>query len=351
MVLRDRTAARWLTIDVDDYISRNEATWARLDDLSRRAAAEPRQLSGREVDELVRLHLRVSSQLSTVRTHLQDDELAAYLSALVGRSNAVVHGTRPRSLVVLRRAVREIFPAAVWHDRRPILVATAVFVLSAVLVGAWLAVTPTAVESAFPAAERERYIEEEFEAYYSSEPGTTFFARVFTNNARVGLLAFGSGVLLGIPTIGVLAANGVNVGVAGGLFHAADDAARFWTLILPHGLLELTAVFIAGGAGLRLGWALVAPGDRPRLDALQEAARRSVTIAIGLVGVFLVAGLVEGYVTGQPWSATVRVGIGTGIWAAFVTWIVVAGRGAAQRGITGLPGEHLDSLEVPARVI
>ncbi|MCC5948383.1 MAG: stage II sporulation protein M [Nitriliruptoraceae bacterium] len=328
-------------MEVDGYIRRNEPTWQRLDALTRAARSGPASLPPGELDELVRLHLRVSAQLSTVRTHLRDPELAAYLSGLVGRSNAIVHGTRARSFTAVWYAITRVFPAAVWHDRKPILVATAVFLLAAFSVGTWLAVSPTAVEAVLPAEDRERYIEEEFEAYYSSEPGTTFFARVFANNARVGLLAFGAGVLWGLPTLGILAVNGANVGVAGGLFHAADDAARFWTLILPHGLLELTAVFIAGGAGLRIGWALIAPGDRPRAEALSDAARRSVTIALGLVLVFLAAGLIEGYVTGQPWSAWVRVGIGAGVWAAFLAWVVVAGRAAAARGWTGAIGERM----------
>jgi uncharacterized membrane protein SpoIIM required for sporulation len=289
---------------------------------------------------LVRLHLRVSSQLSYARTHLEDPETSAHLSALVGRSNAVVHGTRPRTWAALVEGVTRTFPAAVWHARIPILVSTLVFLASAGLVGGWLATTPAALDAAMPAEVREAYLEREFEAYYSSEPGTTFAARVFTNNAFVGALAFGVGVLWALPTLAVLALNGVNVGVAAGVFHAAGDAGRFYGLILPHGLLELTAIFIAGGAGLRLGWAAIAPGDRTRADALLAEGRRAVVIVMGLVLVFLVAGLIEGYVTGQPWPTWVRVGIGATVWAAFSAWIVVAGRAAAAQGLTGALGER-----------
>ncbi len=326
-------------MDLDGFIERNRPTWDRLQELTRRAGREPGALDADELDELVRLHLRVSSQLSTARTHLADPELAAYLSALVGRSTAVVHGSRPRTWATIWHATTRAFPAAVWHDRRPILVSTAVFMIAALAAGIWLATTPAAVEAALPAEAREAYLETEFEEYYSAEPGTTFFARVFTNNFRVGATAFGSGIAFGIPTLFILGSNGLNVGLAGGLFHGAGEATRFWTLILPHGLLELTAVFIAGGAGLRLGWAIIAPGDRRRADSLADAGRRSVVIALGLVLVFLVAGLIEGYVTGQPWSATVRVGIGAGVWAAFLAWVVVAGRGAARAGFTGALGE------------
>ena len=314
--------------------------WDRLGDLARRAGRDPGRLSADELDELVRLHLRVSSQLSYARTHLGDPEISAHLSTLVARSSAVVHGTRPRTWAAVVEGITRTFPAAVWHARIPILISSLVFLASAGLMGAWLSVTPTAVDAILTPEAREAYLDREFEAYYSSEPGTTFAARVFTNNAAVSALAFGAGILWAVPTLGVLVMNGLNVGMAAGLFHAAGDAGRFWGLILPHGLLELTAIFIAGGAGLRLGWAAIAPGDRSRADALAAEGRRAVVIVLGLVLVFLVAGLLEGYVTGQPWPAGIRVGIGGVIWAAFCGWIVVAGRAAAAVGLTGALGEQ-----------
>jgi uncharacterized membrane protein SpoIIM required for sporulation len=326
--------------DVDRFIASHEDTWRRLDGLVRRAGRDPRSLTSAETDELVRLHLRTSSHLSTVRTHLGDAELAAYLSQLVARSNAIVHGARPRSWRSVLVAVRDTFPAAVWHARLPIAVSTAVFMATFLAMTLWLAASPAAVEAFFPDVdEREQLLEEDFEAYYSSEPGTTFAVRVFTNNAGVGILAFGAGIAAGVPTLLVLAFNGVNVGLAGGLFHASADASTFWTLILPHGLLELTAVFIAGGAGLRLGWAVVSPGDRTRRRALAEEGRRAVVIVIGLVAVFAVAGALEGYVTPAPWPASVRVGIGAAVWLAFIVYVVARGREAAGRGLTGALGE------------
>jgi uncharacterized membrane protein SpoIIM required for sporulation len=328
-------------MDVDRFISAHEEAWHRLEGLVRLAGRDAGALSSAETDELVRLHLRTSSHLSTVRTHLRDEELAAYLSQLVARSNAVVHGSRPRSWRSMLLAIRDTFPAAVWHARLPIVVSTVVFLATFLAMTVWLASSPAAVEAFFPDVEqREQLLEEDFEAYYSSEPGTTFAVRVFTNNAGVGILAFGAGIAAGVPNLLVLAFNGINVGLAGGLFHASADATTFWTLILPHGLLELTAVFIAGGAGLRLGWAVIAPGDRTRRRALAEEGRRAVVIVIGLVGVFAVAGAIEGYVTPAPWPATVRVGIGAAVWLGFLIYVVQRGRAAAARGLTGALGEE-----------
>ncbi|HSK24538.1 MAG TPA: stage II sporulation protein M [Egicoccus sp.] len=326
----------------------NEGAWRRLEDLARRAARDVGSLSPDELDELVRLHLRVSSQLAAVRARYGDAALSGRLSRLLAASSSVVHGTRARTVAVMAEAIRTTFPAAVWHARRAIAVATAVFLAGFVTTAVWLANSPAAYEAALPAAEREAYVAEDFEAYYSSEPGTAFAARVFTNNAGVGALAFGSGIAAGLPTLAVLLFNGVNVGVAAGLFHAAGEAGRFWALILPHGLLELTAVFVAGGAGLQLGWALVAPGERTRRASLAEEGRRSVVIVLGLVAVFLVAGLLEGYVTPAPWPSSLRVGVGAAVWLGFVAYVVVRGRRAARDGWTGAFGERR-AVGQPAR--
>ena len=98
---------------------------------------------------------------------------------------------------------------------------------------------------------REAYVNEDFESYYSSEPAAQFASEVFVNNVQVAIYAFAAGILLCGLTAYILVTNGANVGVAAGLFAAAGQSPKFWGLILPHGLLELSAVVIAGAAGLR----------------------------------------------------------------------------------------------------
>ena len=126
--------------------------------------------------------------------------------------------------------------------------------------------------------------------------------------------------------VALLVSNGVNVGVAGGLFVAEGEGAKFFGLILPHGLLELTAVAVAAGAGLQMGWALLAPGDRTRAAALAEEGRRSVVLVLGTILAFVVAGLVEGFVTPAPIPTPLRVAVGVLAWAGFLLWVLGLGR-------------------------
>ena len=326
-------------MDIDRFVATNQPIWDRLGALTRRASTGLGRMHAAEIDELLRLYQRTSTHLSYARTYYRDPALVARLTGLVATAGAVVYGTRPRSLRAIGRFFTTTFPGAMWHNRRFMAAAAALFFVPAIATGAWLANSPRAVDATGSAALREAYLEEDFESYYSSRPASEFAAQVTTNNIQVGFMAFAFGIALCIPTALLLAYNGANVGVAAGLFHAADQAPKFYGLILPHGFLELTAVVVAGGSGLALGWALINPGDRTRRAAIGEEGRRAVVMVLGLILTFAVAGLIEGFVTGSPLPTAVRVGIGAAVEVAFLLYIVAQGRAAAAAGFTGSLGE------------
>ena len=116
------------------------------------------------------------------------------------------------------------------------------------------------------------------------------------------------------------------------MFTHVGESGKFWGLILPHGMLELSAVVVAGAAGLRIGWAIIDPGDRSRFEALTDESRSAGNVLIGLIAAFLLAALVEGFVTGRPWSTVIRIGIGAGVFLAFWGWTIVFGWRATERG-------------------
>lgn len=327
-------------MDVDRFIATHQPTWERLDELSHRASKRISGLTPAELDELVALYQQVSTHLSITRTTYREPALIASLTGLTARAGAVIYGTRPRTLRALANFFTQTFPAALWHARAVIVISAAMFLVPATVMAIWLANSPAALEASAPEALREAYINEDFETYYSAAPSAQFATEVTTNNIQVGILAFAAGIAFCVLTLYILIVNGANLGFAAGLFGAAEELPRFFGLILPHGLLELTAVFIAGGAGLKLGWTLIDPGDRPRGEALTEEGRRSVVIVLGLVAVFVVAGLIEGFVTGSPLPTEIRVGIGVAAEVVFLTYALVLGRAAAARGFTGAIGEQ-----------
>jgi len=300
-------------------------------------------MSRAQRDEFLDLYQRTSAHLSQLRSSTPDIALDTKLTGLVADASQALYGQRggndARSFF---RFFTETFPAAVWHLRGYILVSAALLLLPALAMGIWIGVSDEA-QSTIPPALAETYINEDFESYYSSEAASEFATTVFINNIYVSFLAFALGIFLCVGTAFVLVNNGIAIGQAGGLFAAAGQLDKFFGLILPHGLLELTAIVIAGGTGLVLGWTVIVPGDRTRADALADEGRRAIVVVIGLVLVFLAAALIEGFVTGAPLSTPIRVGIGAAVWVAFMLYIWGYGRGAAARGITGLFGEERPS--------
>ena len=211
-------------VDVDRYIAEHRPAWSRLEELTQRAGRGPQRLQPRELPEFVRLYLRVSSQLSTVRMVYGDPTLTAELTSLVAAAGAVVYGTRARTLRTVGAFFTTTFPAAVWHARRPVLASAAMLLVAGLIMGIWLGVSPTAVEVSAPPEVREAYIEHEFEDYYSSRPAGQFASEVFTNNVGVAIRAFAGGILLCVGTAYVLLLNGAYFGQVAGLFHAAGAA-------------------------------------------------------------------------------------------------------------------------------
>ena len=327
-------------MDLDSFLAANQPTWDRLAKLTQRAGRRAGRLSPSELEELVRLYQRVSSHLSYARTYLGDPSLIARLTGLVAAAGAVVYGTRAKTWRTVGRFFTTTYPAAVYRARWFMLASALLLLVPAAVIGIWLGNSDQALNAAAPEAVREAYIEDDFEEYYSSRPAGEFAAQVTTNNIQVSVYAFAGGIAFCVLTALILVLNGANLGFALGLFIAAGEQPKFWGLIIPHGLLELTAVIIAGGAGLRLGWTLIDPGDRPRGAALVEEGRRAVSIVIGLFLAFIIAGLIEGFVTGSGMPTVVRVATGVLVEIGFLAYIWTQGRAALARGLTGAIGEE-----------
>jgi uncharacterized membrane protein SpoIIM required for sporulation len=155
---------------------------------------------------------------------------------------------------------------------------------------------------------------------------------VTTNNIRVALLAFALGITFGLGTIYVLAINGVMLGGFAGAYARSGVGADFWITVMPHGTLELSAIVLAGGSGLLMGYSLWCPGDRSRRLALRESAILAMKLAVGLIPAFIVAGLIEGFITpSQEISEPAKLGIGILAAAVFWAYWLLGGRGGTLR--------------------
>jgi uncharacterized membrane protein SpoIIM required for sporulation len=321
-------------VELDVFVSAHQGAWQRLEHLLRRASS-PRRLSGAEVDELVELYQRTATHLSVVQSNGGDPVLVTRLSSLVARARSAVTGTRQAAWKDLARFLTVDFPAVLYRTRWWWGTVALGFLLVAFGWAAFLATHPDSQAALLPPEEVKRLVDNDFEAYYSSAPAQDFAARVFTNNALIAAGAVASGVLLGLPVFFLLYSNAMSIGIVGGFMAANGRADLFFGLILPHGLLELTSVFVAGGLGLKLGWTVVDPGLRTRGEALAQEGRALVVGAVGLALLLFVSGLIEAFVTPSGLPTWARIGIGVAAETAFLLLVFVLGRRAALAGETG----------------
>lgn len=318
-------------MDVDAFIEAHQREWDRLAELVRRRG----RLDGPEVDELVTVYRAASTHLSALRSAAPDPVVVGRLTTLVAQARTAIAGAHDPGWSDVVRYVIVGFPAAVYSSRRWWLGVALVFMAVAVALAWWVAANP-GVQAGLGAPEQiKQLVEHDFENYYSENPAGSFAARVWTNNAWVAAACLTLGIFLGIPVLVALWANVANVAVAGGLMAAAGRLDVFFGLIIPHGLLELTAVFVAAGTGLRLGWTVIDPGPRSRSVAISEVGRSALGMAIGLAGVLLISGVIEAFVTPSGLPTWGRIAIGVVALAAFLGYIWVYGRRAVQAGEVG----------------
>ncbi len=316
-------------MDLDAYVAAHAVEWRRLEELARR-----RRLSGPESDELVERYQQVATHLSVVRTSAPDASLVAYLSTLLARARNRASGTRTSTWRGVQRFFVERFPAALFRLRWWWLGTLAANVVLTGVMMLWLLDHPNVEQSLLSPDQVDQLVNNDFEGYYSEYAASHFAAQVWVNNAWVAALCIALGVL-GLPVIWLLFQNIANLAIIGSIMIRHDHGGHFWGLILPHGLLELTAVFVAGGTGLRLFWSWVEPRELTRSQSLAREGRTAGTIALGLVAVLLVSGVVEAFVTPSPLPTWARVGIGILVEAVFFAYVFVLGRNAFRRGQTG----------------
>jgi uncharacterized membrane protein SpoIIM required for sporulation len=313
---------------IDRFVARRRPGWERLERLVGRASRGTHGLSADEIEELGRLYRRATSDLAVARRDFPDDPLAAYLEQLVARGHPAVY-RRPRTdWRAPARFFATEFPRAFRESWRYTLVAFALFALPFAAAFAVTQVEPVngrVIVSSRPFVEQVERGESWLEI---EEPERGMAASfIMTNNIRVAFLAFAGGVLLGVGTALVLLWNGLSIGAVAGLAVVNGLGPALGDFVAAHGGIELSVIFVAGGAGLRLGHALLAPGLLPRRQALNQAARRAVRLLFGCAPLLVVAGVLEGFVSPSALPTWAKVAIGGGATAILYAYLLLAGRG------------------------
>lgn len=315
-----------------DFVAGRQAGWDELAALVARANGRIQRLDEGGVRRLGRRYRQAAADLAQARRRFPGDPVTVELDRLVGDARPLLYGS-----VTERGSLLAFATTGYWRRvrERPVFLLVAVIALWAPLlaVGAWAHGNPSQardVAQLAPVGEApgEDFRDPDTEKVTDPAAGAAFSSQIFTNNARVALLAYAGGLLGGVATLVVLVFNGVSIGAILGLAIEGGSADVVWRLIVPHGVLELSLISVAGAAGLRTGWALVHPGHRTRVESLAVEGRAGVELALGSAFLLVPCGLVEGFVTPRGLSvpAALTVGLSLGI----VFWALVLWRGRPE---------------------
>ena len=320
---------------VDEFYQSRKNDWEALSHLLDLCQSDMRGVSENQVRDISRLYRAATSDLALAKRDFPRNEVTVYLNQLVARAHAVVYRSEPLALKRLWNFAVRGFPRLFRETWVFTFVAALFFILPAVASGFATYAQPSLATSLLPpGAHRLIGIVEDKELWIDipveERPYTASF--IMTNNIRVSFLAFASGLTAGLMTLWVLFFNGLMIGTLTGLTAFHGIGWELWNFVIGHGVIELTIIFIAGGSGLMLGWAILRPGLMRRRDALAHAARKAVYLLLGAVPWLVVAGTIEGFISPNndiPSPIHWGVGIGSGI--LLYGYLLLAGRERKKR--------------------
>ncbi len=313
------------------FVDRRSETWKRLDELVRRVERRgARRLSPDEIFELGRLYRAATSDLAYAQGAGYDRALLEYLNRGVARAHAHVYAKAPES--GMRRIAdfyAETFPREFRRSLPYIAICTALTVACAVVAYVLVRGHPPDAYALLPKLLVSEKIRKSLhDSNFAVDPGfgPAMSALIIANNVKVAILAFAGSVTLGALTLYIIATNGLMLGGMGALFTNAGFGADFWATIAPHGVIELTAIQIAGAAGLLIAAAIVYPGRMRRRDLIVVNARRAGTLILGVASMLIAAGTIEAFVSPRRLPAEIRIAIGAFTAVLLILYFAGAGR-------------------------
>jgi uncharacterized membrane protein SpoIIM required for sporulation len=326
-------------VNLEAFEAERSHHWRELQDALARAKGKPERLGPDGVLRLGGLYRQAAADLAFARRRFPGDPVVARLESLVVQGRGAVYGQGSRSST-LRAFVSRGYWRRLAEQPMALLAAWLLVLLPALGGAVWaagdagaaLGVVPGDLQGAAEPPAKGRDL--------GAAEGAEFSFAVLTNNIQVTFLAFAGGIAFGLATVAALVFNGLILGVVGGAAFDAGNGDAFLRLVSAHGPLEISCIAIGGAAGLRMGWALIAPGTRPRRRALVQEARNAVEIALGTAPWLVLCGFAEGYLTGPELPLAVQLGIGVGLAALF--WGLVWWRGRD-------PGAHSRARDLARR--
>ncbi|HEX9059800.1 MAG TPA: stage II sporulation protein M [Clostridia bacterium] len=279
----------------DKFIKDNSEIWSEFENTLKRLKAKGiKKFSKNELDILYANYNRVSGHLSYSRTYFGNTATTSYLNRLVASAHSYIYSVKSSTVKKLVNFYVNEFPRLIRSNIVMFIISMAVFMSGAILSFSYSMYFPENTAAFIPQQELDSM---NLSTSQRDADGSTTSSLILTNNIKVGFLAFALGVTLSVGTIAILFANGLPIGALAAYAMHKNANAVFWALILPHGILELFAIFVCGAAGIIIGYSIINPGKHSRKDSLVLKGKTAIMLVLGTVPIFTIAGIIEGNVT------------------------------------------------------
>jgi uncharacterized membrane protein SpoIIM required for sporulation len=324
-------AVKWYAVRQATFVERRSGDWEELDALlSRAARCGLRSLPSGSVNRIGRLYRAATSDLAYAGGQGYNARLLAYLNRLVARAHAHVYGgAATTGWGRISTFYTTTFPREFRASFLAIALCTALTVAAAVVAYVAVRTHPVDAYALLPNAIIPSEIKKSLhDSNFAFDPSSSplMSSAIITNNIKVAIFAFAGCVTLGITTIYIIVFNGLMLGGVGALFTNAGFGPDYWVTVAPHGVIELTAIQIAGAAGLLITAGIVMPGRLHRRDAIRAAAQRAGVLIAGVASMLVVAGTIEGFFSPLRYPPSARLGVGAVTAVLLILYFSLAGR-------------------------
>jgi len=290
-------------MNINRWVTRKESNWQLLDRLLLQAEKKGlKSLSADEIKQIASLYRSVTADFAKAKTNKLGKNLTQKLQSLTSRGYSQIYqGNRRQEWQAVKEFYAWGFPQVFRETAMYTAIATAIFFLPG-LIGWWYGWhDPVFLDLTVPQSLIHQ-VRDRGELWMGSilgnQPGAT--SGIMTNNLGVSFKAIAGGATAGIATIIIMAYNGLHIGTIGALVTKYGLGYPFWAFVAPHGALELPAIFLAGGAGLLIGKAMVFPGEYGRIDALKINGQKAAQLTFGIIPMMIIAGVIEGFFSPSP---------------------------------------------------
>ncbi len=322
-------------MNINEFISERKEEWLRLESITNKLRPGTFQrMSRQDLWDLGRLYFAAVSDLSVLKSSElardPDNEIISYLNNQVATVHGMIYRTQRLTWTTLKDFLISGFPQTFRATAIYTAIAALVLIVAGVT-GLLLGLNePEFIELIVPDSIIAKVEKGNvwFNDLYTVAPAAS--SMLMTHNISVTFLIFASGITFGVGTLYLLALNGLLIGTVAALCINHKLALEFWSFLLPHGSLELTAIFIAGGAGLIMGRALIDPGPYKRSEILALRSRQAVKLLAGCVPLLVVAGLIEAFVSPSPLPAVLKIITSIILFISLLSFLLLSGRGSGK---------------------